>query len=194
MTIDVREPAESQESTLRRFRKGSPPDADALCEVRELALRATGVRTYTPRQLDAWVRSRDPASFASALSGDDEIFIVAEDADPGRLSGFASVIIRGRPHLWSLYVHPSRQGRGSACSARPRRSAGRFASINETWPRSSRPRRSTKRWATASSANSTPTSRQAAARPRLLPSNTTSSVFDGPSRGERCRRSIKTGQ
>jgi len=112
MTIDVREPAESQESTLRRFRKGSPPDADALCEVRELALRATGVRTYTPRQLDAWVRSRDPASFASALSGDDEIFIVAEDADPGRLSGFASVIIRGRPHLWSLYVHPSRQGRG----------------------------------------------------------------------------------
>jgi GNAT superfamily N-acetyltransferase len=113
MTIDTREPAEVGEGASRGFRKGSPSDANALCEVRELALRATAAGTYTRRQLDAWVRSRGPASFASALDGDDEIFIVAEDDDdPGRLSGFASVIIKGRPHLWSLYVHPSCQGRG----------------------------------------------------------------------------------
>src|SRR6516164_2660768 len=105
MTIDSREPAEVGEGASRGFRLGHPSDADALCEVRALALRATAAGIYTRRQLDAWARSRGPTAFASALAGDDEIFIVAEDDDdPSRLSGFASVIVKGRPHLWSLYV------------------------------------------------------------------------------------------
>src|SRR5262245_45780263 len=101
------------EWALRRFRKGGPSDAPALCEVRELAIMAAGAGTHTRRQLEAWARSRDLASCASALAGDQEVFCVAtEDDDRGRISGFASLSIEGRPHLWSLYVHPWHQGRG----------------------------------------------------------------------------------
>src|SRR5262249_40888131 len=98
---------------FHRFRKGCPSDAPALCEVRELAVMATGAGAYTRQQLEAWARSRDVASFASALAGDHETFFVAtEDHEGGRTSRFASLSIEERPHLWSLYVHPQSQGRG----------------------------------------------------------------------------------
>jgi ribosomal protein S18 acetylase RimI-like enzyme len=110
--VERRESIEAGERASHGFRRARPSDVDALWKLRELVLRAMAPGTYSRRQLDAWVRSRGRASFASALAGDDEIFIVAEDDEGSEISGFASVIVKGRPHLWSLYVRPSRQGRG----------------------------------------------------------------------------------
>jgi putative acetyltransferase len=102
---------------LIRVRPGIESDAEGMSRVHFEAVRGTAVAFYPPAVIEGWAPLVDEGRFEQfrrAISGQDELFFVADHSAEG-VVGFGSIVVSSH-ELRAVYVHPrfGRCGLGSA--------------------------------------------------------------------------------
>lgn len=88
---------------LRPF---TPADAEAMHTLHSAAVSQTCATSYTPTEIEAWLKGRTAGGYVRAAESG-ENFLIAEEN--GQIQGFSSW--QGS-ELVSLFVHPAAKGRG----------------------------------------------------------------------------------
>jgi putative acetyltransferase len=92
--------------TIRRFREG---DAEAVAALTLAAIRVTGSRAYSAKQIAAWAaRHPGPERFVARAAKGDLIRVAVDDAD----CPIAYCVLEADGHVDMLYSHPDHAGRG----------------------------------------------------------------------------------
>jgi len=89
------------------IRPATPADAEALCALHKVSVRALCWGAYTADEIEAWLRECEPQGFRHAMTKGGETMLVAEG--DGAVVGFASI---KETTLFGLYVDPAK-GRGA---------------------------------------------------------------------------------
>jgi len=82
-------------------------DRSAMFTVHVRSIRETCSRSYSPKQIDAWIGILSPDDYTSVLQ--QRVMVVATDGDD--LVGFAQLAPAAR-EVQAIYVLPERQGEG----------------------------------------------------------------------------------
>ena len=94
--------------TLRHFVTG---DAPALSELTLDAIRTTGAKAYSPKQVEAWAQGHhDAQRFVARAEEGHRIYVMADEAD----APAAYALLEPDGHLDMLYCSPKHTGRGLA--------------------------------------------------------------------------------
>jgi len=89
---------------IRPFR---PDDAEALGQITLAAIRETGARAYSPRQIEAWAaRHPDPRRFHDGAAKGDTILVRTDDSD----RPVAYALVERGGHVDMLYCDPGHGG------------------------------------------------------------------------------------
>lgn len=93
--------------TLRRFR---PADAEPIAALTLAAIRVTGKRAYSPRQIAAWAASYSGKRLTDSAARGGVILVMADPAD----DPVAYAVLEANGHIDMLYCQPDCTGRGLA--------------------------------------------------------------------------------
>ena len=89
------------------IRRAVPEDAEAICALHRASIRELCAVSYTPAQIEAWVKPLEPLRYHPAM--DKFEFHVAETG--GEVVGFSILDPEGA-ELNAVYLHPAHVGRG----------------------------------------------------------------------------------
>lgn len=94
-----------------RLRKAEPEDLPELQCVFEESVRTSCCKNYSPEQIDAWINRASPERWKELFCSDLQ-FVIAEETDSFRITGFTSFNQQG--YLHSMFLLPQFQRKGIA--------------------------------------------------------------------------------
>jgi len=93
------------------IRSFCPEDASALADITLAAIRAVGLRSYSPEQVEVWAaRHPGPERFLKRVDVGSRILVAADEND----TAVAYSLLEPDGHLDMLYCHPDHTRRGLA--------------------------------------------------------------------------------